>query len=261
MKYYSVSIGSHIGKLRMNNEDNFYCNGLYNKDISKKSFFYNAKIKTNVLNVFAVFDGMGGINYGEKASLAVTQVLDNYLKAIKKNDMVFDGEYILKKANKVVCKIANNLGEKMGSTAIILMVDGEEAKFYNLGDSRGYLFRNGNFYQMSVDHTEENSMNIIKKQFGIQCEMNKNIGNTLTQYLGIEEEEFILEPAISKTIRIHEKDIFLLCSDGLTNMVSVEEIAEILDKNIELSQKRKCLIEKALIAGGKDNITIILVEV
>ena len=82
----------------------------------------------------------------------------------------------------------------------------------------------------------------------------------LTQFLGIEEEEYIIEPHIIE-LKLKSKDLYLLCSDGLTDMCSEEEITEILDKKDSLKIKTRQLAEAALNHGGRDNITIILCQI
>ena len=83
-------------------------------------------------------------------------------------------------------------------------------------------------------------------------------GNGLTQYLGVEEDEFLLEPGVTETIEIEEQDIILLCSDGLTGMVDTEDILQVMLEPIALETKVKKLEKIAMDAGGKDNITILL---
>ena len=83
----------------------------------------------------------------------------------------------------------------------------------------------------------------------------------LTQYLGIEEEEFILEPAVSEDIPVEEEDMFLLCSDGLTGMVSEEEMVRIMSQRVLPEEKAENLKKAALAAGGKDNVTIVLIQI
>ena len=84
----------------------------------------------------------------------------------------------------------------------------------------------------------------------------------LTQHLGISEEEFLLEPFVSGKIKIQPEDTFLLCSDGLSGAFSDEILQELLERKEEESIKERAflLLQNALQAGGKDNITFILVE-
>ena len=141
------------------------------------------------------------------------------------------------------------------------MPAGNMVQISNIGDSRAYLYRDGVLRQISVDHTEQSSMFRMQEQLGITKLIDiPNSRNTLTQHLGIQENEFILEPTESEMIRVQKKDIYLLCSDGLTGMLQDTEISDVLSMNMDLWNKKRILIEKAMQAGGKDNITVILIE-
>ncbi len=83
----------------------------------------------------------------------------------------------------------------------------------------------------------------------------------MTQHLGIFAEEMILEPYITDNVIISKKDIFLICSDGLTDMLNYKEIELLLGEKISVKKKCKRLVEKANANGGEDNITVILAEI
>jgi len=85
--------------------------------------------------------------------------------------------------------------------------------------------------------------------------------HVLTQHLGIREEEFIVEPHICENVRLESGDVFLLCSDGLTNMLSDDEIRTILKKKRKAPKLVQKLIDAALNAGGRDNATVIVVKI
>ena len=122
-----------------------------------------------------------------------------------------------------------------------------------------YLIRDGEMTRLTHDHTRTQSMidsGLIKGEEEIAKD------HVLTQFLGVFPEEFRLDPYIDK-VRVKSKDIFLLCSDGLTDMVPEEEIRQmLLDSASESAEeKTKNLISAALGAGGRDNITTIVVMV
>jgi protein phosphatase len=120
-----------------------------------------------------------------------------------------------------------------------------------LGDSRAYRYRQGEFMQLSVDHTDA----AVIKERGIT-----NRRPRLTQYLGIDQQELILEPAISKG-EIHKGDWYLLCSDGVTDMLSNFEIADIIHRAKNAEQCVTQIINAALEKGGRDNITAIVCRI
>ena len=146
----------------------------------------------------------------------------------------------------------------MGSTVTLLKYDHAHVRFYNLGDSKAFLYRKGTLRQVTEDHTEQASYLRLQKKLGIKSVAYQE--NALTQYLGIESEEFVIEPSVSSEIKMMEKDIFLLCTDGLTDMVQKEKIAAVLSENTTLEEKGRSLEKLAMDAGGRDNITILLLE-
>lgn len=260
MEQYKISAGTHIGNIREKNEDNFFVNGVY-KERKENKFSYDGLLLQKELCVIGIFDGMGGLGNGDKASYIAVKILDKYFEFIKKKRVIFDLDFVLRKINKCICQEIDKSSEKMGSTAVLLFCKNGRVQISNIGDSRAYLYRNKTFKQISVDHTEQNSMLRIQEQLGIAKTINiPDSRNTLTQHLGIQEDEFILEPTDSEVIRIQKKDIYLLCSDGLTGMLKDVEISDVLSKDIDLQNKKKLLIQKAMQVGGKDNITVVLIE-
>ena len=256
---YKVCIITDAGRVRENNEDNFYCNGLYKSDKDEMSCFYNLEYFDNIL--LAVFDGMGGNLYGEEASLTGVKTLAEYIE-----DNNIESEHqsffnIIEIMNKRICEKGKELGAEIGSTVVMLYVFGGEIKVINVGDSRAYLYRSRELKQLTTDHTEANSFMELQKKLGISYEMpQKSMKNSLTQHLGIYEDEFILEPSITDKISVKKNDIYLLCSDGLTGMISDEKILDILSQDTPLEAKCNMLKLEAVFAGGNDNITLILLE-
>lgn len=246
---YLISCETHQGNIRKVNDDNFLCDYVYKEDLSKGQFEYEGFLDKDLKSVFAIFDGMGGLSYGNVASLVGVKTLNDYIHKVD----CFDIEYIIRYINQLICLRKKELHTEIGSTIVLGYIENNYLNVYNLGDSRAYILRNKSLIQLSQDHTEEDRM----LKLGIRNTSYKNI---LTQHLGIDEEEFLLEPAYKKVL-IENKDIILLCSDGLTSMLTNKEIKDILNKDIDITMKRKELIQEALNKGGNDNITVILVEI
>ena len=131
----------------------------------------------------------------------------------------------------------------MGTTAAILRFTDTQAGMCNVGDSKIYLFSDGNLIQLSYDHV------------GISVGGRKP---PLTQNLGIPETDMIIEPYVALG-DYASGNLFLLCSDGLTDMVTTERIAEVL-KN-KPKKAAKILLQEALDNGGRDNVSFILIKV
>lgn len=249
---------SDAGKKRKNNEDNFCFNGVCMDSDSPEA------PRTLVLrprdsasqdgSFFAVFDGMGGGDYGEVASYTAAKSACGFFveqDRVEPHDVTESLREYCGEANGEVFRAGSSLGtEQMGSTlAALYFLDGQ-AWVCNLGDSRCFLAREGRLEQLSVDHTDAEEMNAHhitgRKPY-------------LTQYLGIDPSELRIEPHV-KRVRLSEGDIFLLCSDGLTDMVPLPEIEQILLARSAPREAVEALVGAALEAGGRDNITVMVFQ-
>lgn len=245
-----AACGCNIGKIRANNEDNFFFDGtILEMDNHGLEKVLSIERSLSDLLYCGVFDGMGGEAFGEEASFIAAKTLLSYTKDSR--DEV-DLNKVIQTANKQVCHASVNHNIAiMGSTAIILKLSRNQATIVNLGDSKAFLLRNGEFKQISVDDTDQ----AILKLYGDPKRKPR-----LTQHLGIEPSEMILEPHFV-TVDIQVQDQFLLCSDGLTDMVSVERIEDILRDNASPVCSVDALIKEAIKCGGKDNITVIVCKI
>lgn len=259
MKYYAYAI-SHGGKIRGNNEDNLYLNGIYRKDNSL-FFWEDESFSENGIKA-AVFDGVGGEDQGEVASFLAAKTLDEQDKTFFRDGL----ERYLKSTNEMIKKVSD--GKPMGSTFIMLNIIRDVCWFSNVGDSRGYVFRNHTLKKMTKDH---NMVTQLMEEGILTKEQARNHPDrhAIYQYLGMDDEdELSLEPYEHPAFAAKEGDYYLLCSDGLTDMVSEERIEEILDENHEkdtsfheVKMLTKLLVQEALEHGGRDNVTVILIKV
>lgn len=248
---------SNIGKKRETNQDNFYCNGIF-KPMQDTCFFNRQVEDSQGEKIYAVLDGMGGLRYGEQAAYIGVETLHSYIQKSRTDKNTFSGGRAVYHMNEAICAEIKNKHARMGSTVTLLKYDHAHIRFYNLGDSKAFLYRKGTLRQMTEDHTEQASYLRLQKNLGIKSVAYQE--NALTQYLGIESEEFVIEPSVSSEIKMMEKDIFLLCTDGLTDMVQKEKISAVLSENTTLEEKGRSLEKLAMDAGGRDNITILLLE-
>ena len=237
----------HQGFVRDRNQDNFWCDGVF-LECENNGFpnILTGEVDMAARPVFAVFDGLGGEVNGEQAAWLAARTLDD---AITYRSMKEETEFmqeVFSSMNDSICSYANShhIGH-MGATAAVLGFADGAITMCNLGDSRVYLYRQGSLTRLSIDHTS----NIILS--GKPC---------LSQFLGIHEKEFRIEPALS-VLEICSGDSYLLCSDGLTDMLSDEEIKTVLSISAMPSGAVELLLEKALNEGGKDNTTIIICTV
>ena len=130
-----------------------------------------------------------------------------------------------------------------------MLFSGNFAYVANLGDSRAFRLRNGELLQLSADHTDA----ALLQGQGIRKPR-------LTQHLGIWPEEMVLEPYIAKG-EIQAGDRYLLCSDGLTDMVSNMEICTLMKETGSICHLTDRLVAKALEKGGRDNVTVLAAQI
>lgn len=240
----------HIGKIRNNNEDNFWCCGdSLEAQNQGMSHIRSGYMKQSEYPLLAVFDGMGGESCGEMAAFLAAEACGEHFKTAKdgiRNDPEEFLNEICESMNQAICDYGRtNKINSMGTTAALLAFAEDAVYSCNLGDSRIYKSDREKFYQISQDHVLGRSL------FGKA---------PLTQYLGMEEENLQLEPSISRQ-EIKIGDRFLLCSDGITDMLSDGEIADILSREAPVEETAGILLERALKKGGRDNITLVLCEV
>lgn len=234
---------SHIGKIRSINQDNLVCDNRHMETNGDGIEFPLSGIKSSrKISVFGVFDGMGGEECGEIASYIAAH--DASTLEIK-GDPVKDLLQFCQKANNDICDYAdkNNISS-MGTTAAMLVFARKDITLCNIGDTKIFRFSGGVLEQISKDH-------VSVSVFGVKPPLSQN--------LGIPSTELIIDPYLAQG-EYNDKDVYLICSDGLTDMVTTEEISEVLTTG-SIRKGIETLLNKALENGGKDNVTIILLEI
>lgn len=255
---------SEIGTVRKNNEDNLYISGEFRSSDFSGELYYKSMEKITDCSLFAVCDGMGGEAFGEEASwIAVSGLsfIENHL--IRRQEIDF-AELIasyLRQANKRVCdRIKEHDGIRMGTTFAALCLRHQTMQVANLGDSRIYQYRDRKLRQLTVDHTQAQNLAdlgmISEEEVKTHPER-----HALIQHLGIFPQEFALNPSISESAELKAGDLFLLCSDGLSDKIDDEKMAELLGQGEDLRVTAEKLVQAALSASGQDNISLILVSV
>lgn len=234
------------GYLRSINQDNFLVDNQYlEKNNNGLESPLSGSLSVANLPVFSVFDGMGGACSGEIAAYISA---DTLFKFDSKHNISSAGmlNTAFMEMNRNVCEyMEENKISTMGSTSSVLLFKSDEYIACNLGDSPIFKYTNGRLTKISSEHT--GNENFLGSKPG------------LTQYIGIPEEEFVIEPYF-KTDTFNKGDRFLICSDGLTDMVSNFEIGNIIATG-DIKTSAQKLMDTALENGGKDNITIVLCEV
>ena len=252
MKFsFEAACLSHRGNRRRNNEDNFFFHGICMK--LQHANTHDPLLWEDSLNqdvCFAVFDGMGGENDGELASFTAAQEMRSRLRQ-PQDFYMSTGSYLAdltQKLNTAVWDKAQELKSgSMGTTLAALYLTPRFAYACNVGNSRVYRLRGQVFSQMSVDHTSSHPAPEGRKA-------------PLIQYLGMNPREVRLEPRIVKD-QLAPGDIYLICSNGLTDMVSNLEISGILSETEDIADTADRLLRAALRNDGLDNITLIVCRI
>lgn len=248
---------SHVGKVRQKNEDNFFFNEfLRDEEILLKP--YNFKSKTDIPVFMGVFDGMGGITAGDKASFIAAKCTQDITYTLYDPDEIENTMLeICKQANEKTCDMMlTSIKGRMGTTASMLCFFEDRYHLCNIGDSPIFHFSDNKLSEISTAHTEKE--NYIRLYGADSIPKNKKF--RLTQHIGIFPDELQIEPYITNGV-IRSGDRFIICSDGLTDMVSEEQIASILMMRYSNSKTIQVLLDYALKNGGRDNITIICADI
>lgn len=232
-----ITHATDIGCIRTTNEDSYLC------------------IEPHI---YAVADGMGGHAAGEIASRIIIDTIKNRLESVNPDDCTEERlRSVVLEANQAILRASqeNPNYNGMGSTISLFYVHYGYATWAQVGDSRIYLLRNGQIYQLTSDHS---LVNELLQQQKITAEEAANFPhkNILTRAVGI-SCNLLVDTGFCDIL---EHDKFLICSDGLTNMVTDELIRDICYEN-STENKADKLVKKALENGGKDNITCIVVEI
>lgn len=254
LRKINALVKSGEGKVRSNNEDNFYFNGLFKEDTSLNGFEYSCDCSEKI-QLYAVCDGMGGVAYGEVASLIATSMLK---KPSEENiaDQITDN--LLEINSAIEAKRQELLCTQMGTTFAGVYFFENKVICVNVGDSRVYLFRDGKLKQLSIDHSEAQYL----VELGMLDAKNarEHAGHALTQFLGLTEDEGTPEPDYAE-IEAAIGDKFLICSDGITDMLDDDAICNIFLEEDNINSIADRMFENCLEAGGRDNLTEIIIEV
>lgn len=242
------------GKIREVNQDNYYIDGMYRSDPSDTGV---QRIQSDICGgaVYAVADGMGGEKHGELASLLAVRSAWKIDVRRGRDELM---RYLFDRNDELCRFITDNGGARSGSTFVGLCICGQTAEVVNIGDSRAYLLRGGCLTQLSQDHTAIGQM-VEMGAVSPEAARRHPDRHKLTQYLGIFPDEMIIEPNLV-SMEVRPGDVFLLCSDGLYDMVENERIQKVLTAVGNLPEKASELFSAAMDAGGKDNITVLLVH-
>lgn len=205
--------------------------------------------------LWAVADGMGGHAVGDFASRMVVETLSNVPSPNSLENFLADARERLQTVNqRLRAEAAIRNVQRIGSTVVVLLACDRYCGYLWAGDSRIYLYRNGRLRLLTRDHS---TVEELKSRGHLTAEdaVHHPAQNLITRAVGavdtLELDEEIVE--------VHDGDIFLLCSDGLSNEVSEQEISSALTPG-SCRQASEALVDMALKRGGRDNISAVVVR-
>ena len=205
--------------------------------------------------VFAVADGMGGAQAGEVAShAAVEAVAAGLPEAGTPEDRL---AAVVRRANEEIFRMSREDDSRagMGTTLTAVHVGESDIAIAHVGDSRAYRFRDGELSRLTEDHSLVEEMRRRGQLTAEEADEHPQ-RSIITRALGPEPDVLV----DTRSWAAHDGDVILLCSDGLTSMISEAQVAEILREAGGLEQAGRALIAAANRAGGRDNITVVLLR-
>ncbi len=237
-----------VGKVREVNQDNFAA--------------------IDLLGLYIVADGMGGHAAGEKASLSavttgieVFSAYDFETQKLSGSDVTLTIEDVIKVAlkeanNRIIQSSISSIHlQGMGTTEVIAVYNKGRVYFGNVGDSRGYLITPEKIVQLTRDHSVVQDL----KEQGLITEEEAKVHpyrNVITRCLGMQAEVEV--DTFSLDLSVGDK--IIMCTDGLTNLVTNEEIKDMVSSSDDLEAICKKLVDTANERGGHDNITVVLLH-
>ncbi|MCU1544981.1 MAG: protein phosphatase [Homoserinimonas sp.] len=229
-------VGTHTGYRRRHNEDSYIAQS----------------------PIFAVADGMGGHSAGDVASKAVVTRLAEYIRTDLTDPAAIDEALLAATADISLAADYSELGVGTTVTGAALVAHGAQAYWsvFNVGDSRVYLFEGGKLSQITVDHSLVQELVDAGRISASEAERHPD-SNIITRAVGFNADpitDYWLIP-IRRGMRL------LVCSDGLTKEVNNAGLAKLLGAGLSARESANRLVHAALAAGGRDNVTVVIVDV
>lgn len=226
------------------------------RELNEDYVYASEKPVGNLPNLFIVADGMGGHNAGDFASdFTVTTMVEEIEASFEKNPSIIFQKAISVANQKLREIAANDLSKRgMGTTVVAATCLGKYLQVANVGDSRLYVVNN-TIKQITTDHSyvEEMIRRGNLQRENARSNPNKNI---ITRAVGAKNEI----QADIYVVELKPGDLLLMCSDGLSNMLEDEEMRMIIKRQRDIVEMAEELVKAANENGGKDNISVILID-
>ncbi len=252
----SAALKSGKGNVRTNNEDAYFFNGDFAalKDMDQETSLECACSEETAL--FAICDGMGGYENGEVASYTTVSRIPKLKSALK----LFDFSTAITRWVEETNAAVNDATRDGGCTLALLYYQSENVHIAHIGDSRIYRFHQGKLVRMTKDHSR---MQVLLDA-GIITEKEAETypqRHVITRALGMDEEENgKCMPTVHEPVPVEDQDRYIICSDGVTDMLSDDRIENLLSHSQTVFECADSVYRAALDAGGRDNTSVIAIE-
>ena len=256
---------TNIGKSRSTNEDHFVI-ATIRKSVSVEltnlaSADLLGRLGERRAQLFVVADGVGGVAGGELASGMAVETIVTYLGQVTdcfhradvagENDLIEQMEHAVARAHELIQDTYGSRGRSPATTLTMIVLAWPRAYFVHAGDSRAYFLRKGRLRQLTRDQTTGDfavDLGLVTEEHarkaGLYNRLSSAVGADLSASVGL--------------IDLEERDILLLCTDGLTKHVADDRIAQVLGAAASAAEATATLVQLALDGGGSDNVTAIV---
>ena len=251
------AVRSETGLVRANNQDNFFCNGIYMTPSEREKPFFLNGVAT-VPCIFAVFDGMGGHDCGELASLIAAETLAEHAGKIRAGSHE-EVDAFVDDANTRLRAVMDERGIMTGTTLAMAVLGADFFTVYNIGDSRVYSMKSGYLTRITEDHTLAAEM-VREGRLDPRKAEDSRYSNMLTRFVGI-RDDYEARPDVYALLGYDDNRRLLICSDGLSKMLRHKEMHEAVKNAGTAGDAVNALADGALRRGGADNVTCIVIDI
>jgi len=254
IRVWEAAARNHRGMQRAQNQDNFYLNG---KWMSADAMEHGGRALAESaapFQLYAVCDGLGGGVAGDLASLTAVMALQDWQTEWPEGVTIPELTHALRVLTDRVHALGAGGSEPAGTTLVACLWQQDRLTVLHAGDSRAYRLRAGKLTQLTTDHSEVQRLVGLGLLTPYQARLSPR-RHLIHQYIGLPSWEEAFHPTVAKPLEVLPGDRFLLCSDGLHDMVEDAGIRRLLGKARDPAEAVDMLVQQALDNGGQDNVT------
>ncbi len=258
--HLSAAARTSRGLVRARNMDGFFLDGrsLQPEEMNHGGGMWEENDAPSQL--YAVCDGLGSDATGQWASYEITRLLQMLRDAYPDGMTDSEALFSVGRLSDRIHRLAGTDRPPTGAALAMCLWLRGTLRVLNVGNCRVYRLRAGKLTQLSVDHTETQRMIDLGMETPYLARMSPR-RHLLTQYVGMDSGNRAFQPALSAVLAVRPRDRYLLCTDGLYDMVEDEEIRKTLLRARDAAEAAERLVQQALDNGGRDNATVVCLTV